>query len=80
MVSLSDIVDQYCETGGRTPVEQRYYFDDLDDPLCDGEGCEGEYECCDRGGPWFCKQLPQPTQDDIELSVCNNNGNEDAVD
>ena len=21
---------------------------------------------CDRGGPWFCKQVPQPTQDDIE--------------
>ena len=66
----------YCETGSRTRVEQRYYFDD---PLWDGEGCEGENECCDRGGPWFCKQLPQPTQDDIELRVCTNNNNEDAA-
>ena len=59
--------DYYCETGSRNQAEQRYYFDD---PLWDGEGCEGENECCDRGGPWFCKQLPQPTQDDIEMRVC----------
>ena len=61
--------DYYCETGSRNEAEQRYYFDD---PLWDGEGCEGENECCDRGGPWFCKQLPQPTQDDIEMRVCTN--------
>ena len=68
--------DYYCETGSRTSVQQRYYFDD---PLWDGEGCEGENECCDRGGPWFCKQLPQPTRNDIKLRVCTNNGNEDVV-
>ena len=62
--------DYYCETGSRTRVQQGYY---LDDPLWDGEECEGENECCDRGGPWFCKQLPQPTQDDIEMRVCINN-------
>ena len=66
--------DYYCETGSRTRVERRYYFDD---PLWDGEGCEGENECCDRGGPWFCKQLLQPTQDDIEMRVCTNSGNSD---
>ena len=68
--------DYFCDTGSRTQVQRRYYFDD---PLWDGEGCEGENECCNRGGPWFCKQLPQPTQDDIDMRVCNNNGNEDAV-
>ena len=70
--------DYYCETGSRTRAQQRYYFDD---PLWDGEGCEGENECCDRGGPWFCKQLPQPTQDDIEMRVCTNsvNSGEDVV-
>ena len=70
--------DYFCETGSRDEAEQRYYFDD---PLWDGEGCEGENECCDRGGPWFCKQLPQPTQDDIEMRVCTNsvNSNEDVV-
>jgi hypothetical protein len=70
--------DYYCETGSRKRAQRRYYFDD---PLWDGEGCEGENECCDRGGPWFCKQLPQPTQDDIEMRVCTNNNNkaEDVV-
>ena len=69
---LPDFVgeDYYCETGSRREVEARYYFDD---PLWNGEGCEGKNECCDRGGPWFCKQLPQPTQDDIEMRVCTNN-------
>ena len=66
--------DYYCETGSRNVAEQRYYFDD---PLWDGEGCEGENECCDRGGPWFCKQLPQPTQDDIEMRLCTNSVNSD---
>ena len=66
--------DYYCETGSRNEAERRYYFDD---PLWDGEGCEGENECCDRGGPWFCKQLPQPTQDDIEMRVCTNSNNSD---
>ena len=62
--------DYYYENGSRMRSEDRYYFDD---PLWDGEGCEGENnECCDRGGPWFCKQLPQPTQDDIEMRVCLN--------
>ena len=50
-------------------AEKGYYFDD---PLWDCEGYEGENECCDRGGPWFCKQLPQPTQEDIEVRVCSN--------
>ena len=70
--------DYYCETGSRNLNQKRYYFDD---PLWDGKGCKGENECCDRGGPWFCKQLPQPTQDDIELRVCTNsiNSNEDVV-
>ena len=66
--------DYYCETGSRTNAQRRYYFDD---PLWDGEGCEGENECCDRGGPWFCKQLPQPIQDDIETRVCTNSVNSD---
>ena len=70
--------DYYCETGSRTDAQQLYYFDD---PLWDGEGCEGENECYDRGGPWFHKWLPQPTQDDIEMRVCTNNGDrsEDVV-
>ena len=66
--------DYYCETGSLNEPEPCYYFDD---PLWDDEGCEGENECCDRGGPWFCKQLPQPIQDDIEMRVCTNSVNSD---
>ena len=41
------------------------------DPLWDGEGCGGESSCCDfNTPPWFHKQLPQPTTDDIEMRVC----------
>ena len=69
--------DYYCETGSRTQPQRRYYFDD---PLWDGKGCGPGNTCCDRGGPWFCKQLPQPTQNDIEMRVCTNSGDvEDAV-
>ena len=66
--------DYYCETGSRTRSQNRYYFDD---PLWDGKGCGPGNTCRNRGGPWFCKQLPQPTQDDIEMRVCTNNPNPD---
>ena len=35
--------------------------------------------CCGRGG-WFCKDLPQPTTDDIEFWLCTDEGrtNEDV--
>ena len=70
--------DYYCETGNRAQRQQRYYFDN---PLWDGEGCEGKNECCDRGGPWFCSDLEGETFDDIELRVCTNdaNGREDVL-
>ena len=35
------------------------------DPLWDGTDCL----CCDNP-PWFYKQLPRPTTDDIEMRVC----------
>ena len=68
--------DYYCETGSRSRRQQRYYFDD---PLWDGKGCGSGNTCCDRGGPWFCKQLPHPTKDDIEMRVCTNSPVEDSV-
>ena len=69
--------DYYCETGSKTRSVRRYYFDD---PLWDGKGCGRGNACCNRGGPWFCKQLPQSTQDDIEMRVCTNSYNiEDVV-
>ena len=45
-----------------------------DDPLWDGAGCSGGSSCCEfNNPPWFCKTLPQPTTDDIELRLCFSN-------
>ena len=43
--------------------------------LWDGQGC-GAASCCELSypprvtPPWFCKQLPQATTDDIEIRIC----------
>ena len=60
--------DYFCETGSREDYQFIFY---PDDPLWDGQGCEGNSTCCSfNNPPWFCKQLPQPTKDDIELRLC----------
>ena len=51
-----------------------------DDPVWDGEQCEGE--CCSNGKSphWFSVTLPNPTSDDIEVRICGDEGthNEDT--
>ena len=53
------------------------------DPLWDGQGCVTP-PCCELsfppGAPWFCKQLPQATTDDIEVRICRDEAvsNEDT--
>ena len=38
--------------------------------LWDGQDCSATLQtCCDKGS-WFCKDLPQPTTDDIEVRLC----------
>ena len=60
--------DYFCETGTRDRGGLIFY---PDDPLWDGQGCGGTSTCCSfNNPPWFCKQLQQPTTDDIELSLC----------
>ena len=67
--------DYFCETAAIEHPQLRLY---PDDPLWDGEGCGSESTCCEfNNPPWFCRQLPQPTTDDIELRIC---GNEDISD
>ena len=40
-------------------------------PLWDGGGCGPTGGCCENNNPpWFCKTLPQPTTDDIEVRIC----------
>ena len=66
--------DYFCESGNPGPryTHNRFY---TNDPLWDGQGC-GAASCCELSyppgvtPPWFCKQLPQTTTDDIEVRIC----------
>ncbi len=74
--------DYFCETGSRLFIirsERIVYHSD--DPVWDGQGCGGTSTCCEfNNPPWFCKQLPQPTTDNIELRLCGDEfiSNEDT--
>ena len=70
--------DYFCATGSRYRFQNQWY---TEDPLWDGEGCGGSSTCCEfNNPPWFCRELPQPTTDDIELRLCSdqNIDNEDS--
>ena len=74
--------DYFCDSG-----LQNYHQDNLgdffpDDPLWDGRGCGSESTCCSfNSPPWFHKELPSPTSDDIEMRVCcdEDRSNEDIA-
>ena len=64
--------DYFCDTAIKDDTFRREWYPN--DPLWDGQGCGGTSTCCEfNNPPWFCKQLPQPTTDDIELRICNHN-------
>ena len=61
--------DYFCDTGSRENYERNRFYSE--DPLWDGEGCGPTSSCCQfNSPPWFCKELPQPTTDDVEVRVC----------
>ena len=50
------------------------------DPLWDGQGCGRLNTCCSfNNPPWFMKELPSSTSDDIEMRLCadQSRGDED---
>ena len=61
--------DYFCDSGYRynsgPPLD---YL--TNDPLWDGAGCVSGSCCTFNSPPWFCKTLPHPTTDDIELRQC----------
>ena len=71
--------DYFCESGNPTSTYSTTIFY-ANDPLWDGQGC-GAASCCELSyppgvtPPWFCKQLPQATTDDIEVRLCGYEGN-----
>ena len=73
--------DYYCESGDYMhPWSGSIFYPD--DVLWDGEECDGnEAPCCNHTDlPWFCKELPEPTSDDLEVRICTDEGlaNEDV--
>ena len=70
--------DYFCDSGN--PYDgishSRFYSSD---PLWDGQGCGPSSTCCQfNNPPWFCKTLPQPTTDDLEIRICNDANHEDT--
>ena len=63
--------DHFYETG--VPPGQSWssiFY--ADDPLWDGQGCGPTSTCCRfKSPPWFCKQLPQSTNADLEVRLCS---------
>ena len=58
----------FCDTGNTQSWERRLY---PEDPLWDGAGCGPANTCCSLNNPpWFLKQLPSATTDDIEMRIC----------
>ena len=62
-------MDYFCDTGSRSGAHDGQFYPD--DPLWDGAGCASTSMCCSfNNPPWFHKQLPSATTDDIEMRVC----------
>ena len=71
--------DYFCDTASTEKFVNNFFYGD--DPLWDGAGCGPLNTCCSfNNPPWFYKQLPQPTTDDIEMRVCRDEeiGNENV--
>ena len=62
--------DYFCDSATVASSEDHHFYQD--NPLWDGVGCDETLSACCQfnNPPWFCKQLPQPTSDDIELRLC----------
>ena len=64
--------DYYCESGIQNPffIGPNFFF--FNDPLWDGQQCNGvESSCCTTPNmPWFIKTLNNTVSDDIQLRVC----------
>jgi hypothetical protein len=60
--------DYFCESGALNVADNQVFYDD---PLWDGDGCiEGNSCCTLNDPPYFTRQLPASTSDDIELRDC----------
>ena len=75
----ANIGDSYfCESGNPTDGFERGHLYSSD-RLWDGQQCDSEGSCCEgtQSPPWFSVQLPAPTTDMIEVSICCNQDTDD---
>ena len=72
----------FCESANPlSSFQNTNVFQYTDDPLWDGERCEGQ--CCTNSNspPWFSVTLPDITNENIEVRICTNQetDNEDTA-
>ena len=67
--------DYFCESGVNEPwFNSNNFIFHPNDTLWDGEDCLPSSTCCSQHNPpYFTKQLPTQTTDDIETRICLNN-------
>ncbi len=66
----------FCETGFVDGAPQGFGGD----PLWDGQGCTVSACCTFNSPPWFSVSLATPTNDNLEVRICGDEGtaNEDV--
>ena len=66
----------YCESGNPNSTNTATLYSN--DPIWDGEDCEGT--CCSNGKspPWFSVALPRSTKENIEARICATQHSEDV--
>ena len=68
--------DYFCESGTNSGSSGGFH---PYDPLWDGQNCTSTSTCCSfNNPPYFTKQLPSPTTDDLEVRLCLYDSGEDA--
>ena len=68
----------YCESG-RLLISSAF---SASDPVWDGKDCSSGNSCCSEPSlPWFHRDIPLPTSEDIEIRICRDEGssNEDVL-
>ena len=77
-ISIPNFVgkDYFCDTGLSNHYNSYNKTLYPNDPLWDGQGCGPTNTCCtvssecNDSPPWFIKHLPSPTNDPIEMRLC----------
>ena len=69
-------IDYFCDTAIVSGFINGFFY--KDDPQWDGDDSSPQSTSCSFSNPpWFYKQLPQTTTDDIEMRVCCDQGRGD---